>query len=320
MGEVYRARDPRLGREVAIKVLPASFAQDADRLTRFEQEARAASALNHPNIVTIHEIGDAIGSPYIAMELVEGASLRELLAAGALPTKKLLDVAVQIAEGLAKAHAAGIVHRDLKPENVMVTRDGFVKILDFGLAKLFTAPQDQITGAPTAIHQETPARHRHGDGRLHVAGAGEREAGGLPVGPVRAGLDPLRDGDGQARVPEGHGRRDADRDHPRRAGAGRAGQPAGAGAAALDRRALPRQGSRRALRLDAGSRAGLEERARAHRRGHVVGVRRDRRRRAGAPPLAPFLWCWRQLLAVGFDRARRSAGEPPRSPSQRSSA
>ncbi len=155
MGEVYRAKDPRLGREVAIKVLPAAFSQDADRLQRFEQEARSASALNHPNIVTIHEIGKANGSSYIAMELVDGPSVRELLAEGPVPTKKLLDVTVQIAEALAKAHGAGIVHRDLKPENVIVSKDGYVKLLDFGLAKLFVAPQDQITGAPTAIHQET---------------------------------------------------------------------------------------------------------------------------------------------------------------------
>jgi Tol biopolymer transport system component len=155
MGEVYRAKDPRLGREVAIKVLPASLSQDADRLKRFEQEARSASALNHPNIITIHEIGAANGTSYIAMEFVDGTSLRELLASGPLAGKKMLDVAVQIAEGLAKAHGAGIVHRDLKPENVMVSKDGFVKLLDFGLAKLFVAPTDQATAAPTAIHQET---------------------------------------------------------------------------------------------------------------------------------------------------------------------
>ncbi len=155
MGEVYRAKDPRLGREVAIKVLPASLSQDSDRLRRFEQEARSASALNHPNIITIHEIGSAESTSYIAMELVDGASLREVLASGPLATKKLLDVAVQIGEGLAKAHAAGIVHRDLKPENVMVSKDGYVKLLDFGLAKLFAAPQDQVSGAPTAIQQET---------------------------------------------------------------------------------------------------------------------------------------------------------------------
>src|SRR6266496_1486375 len=155
MGEVYRARDPRLSREVAIKVLPASFSADPDRRQRFEQEARSASALNHPNIITIHDIGSSDSTLYIAMELVDGTSLRELTAGGPLPTKKLFDVGVQVAEGLAKAHAAGIVHRDLKPENVMVSKDGFVKILDFGLAKLFVAPQEQVSGLPTAIHQET---------------------------------------------------------------------------------------------------------------------------------------------------------------------
>ena len=135
MGEVYRARDTRLGREVAIKVLPAALAADPERLTRFEREARSASALNHPNIVTIYDIGSADSISYIAMELVSGTPLRALLGAP-LPVRRLLQIAVQIAEGLAKAHDAGIVHRDLKPENVMVTEDGLVKILDFGLAKL----------------------------------------------------------------------------------------------------------------------------------------------------------------------------------------
>jgi len=150
MGEVYRARDPRLGREVAIKVLPAPVSSDPNRLKRFEKEARSASALNHPGIVTIHDIGQSGGTAYIAMELVDGQTLRELLAEGALPTKRLLPIAAQVADGLAKAHGAGIVHRDLKPENVMVTRDGFVKILDFGLAKL-TQPEDPsgATAAPT---------------------------------------------------------------------------------------------------------------------------------------------------------------------------
>jgi Tol biopolymer transport system component len=136
MGEVYRARDTRLGREVAIKVLPDSLGSDPERLKRFEREARSASALNHPNIVTIHDIGSSGAVSYIAMELVQGESLRVALSGGALPTKRLLQIGTQIAEGLAKAHAAGIVHRDLKPENVMVTEDGLVKILDFGLAKL----------------------------------------------------------------------------------------------------------------------------------------------------------------------------------------
>jgi predicted Ser/Thr protein kinase len=136
MGEVYRARDTRLEREVAVKVLPAELASDPERLKRFEKEARSASALNHPNIVTIYEIGAEGGVSYIAMERVEGQTLREMLVPGPMAAKKLLAIATQIAEGLAKAHEAGIVHRDLKPENVMVTRDGLVKILDFGLAKL----------------------------------------------------------------------------------------------------------------------------------------------------------------------------------------
>jgi tetratricopeptide (TPR) repeat protein len=140
MGEVFRARDHDLQREVAIKFLPERFTSDTIRLSRFAQEARAASQLNHPNIVTIHEIGTTAGLPYIVMELVQGQTLRALLAvARPLPVRRTLEIASQLADGLAKAHAAGIVHRDLKPENVMVTEDGFVKILDFGLAKLVTS-------------------------------------------------------------------------------------------------------------------------------------------------------------------------------------
>lgn len=136
MGEVYLARDSRLGRDVAIKVLPTDVATDRDRLTRFEREAKAVSALNHPHIVTLYEVGTSDAGPFIVMERIDGRSLRELLDEGPLPIRRLLVLGTQIAEGLAKAHAAGIVHRDLKPGNVMVTSDGFAKILDFGLAKL----------------------------------------------------------------------------------------------------------------------------------------------------------------------------------------
>src|SRR5262249_40554086 len=157
MGEVYRARDTRRGREVALKVLPESLAADKGRLARFEQEARAASALNHPNIVSIFEIGREGETTFIAMELVDGKTLRELAVAGPMPVKKALNVAAQISEGLAKAHSAGIVHRDLKPENVMVSKDGFVKILDFGLAKLAEPDSDQVSAMPTLAKPQTTA-------------------------------------------------------------------------------------------------------------------------------------------------------------------
>ncbi len=136
MGEVYRARDARLGREVALKVLPTDAAGDAGRRSRFEQEARAASALAHPNIVAVYDVGESDGSVWIAMELIEGRTVRDVLASGPVPIRRALEIGTQVAEGLAAAHAAGIVHRDLKPENLILSKDGYVKILDFGLAKL----------------------------------------------------------------------------------------------------------------------------------------------------------------------------------------
>jgi eukaryotic-like serine/threonine-protein kinase len=136
MGEVWRARDPKLGRDVAIKVLPAAFSADKGRLARFEQEAQTAGALNHPNILVIYHIGTHDDAPYIVSELLEGESLRERMAGNALPQRKAMDYALQLARGLAAAHEKGIVHRDIKPENVFITDDGRVKILDFGIAKL----------------------------------------------------------------------------------------------------------------------------------------------------------------------------------------
>ncbi|PYQ56873.1 MAG: hypothetical protein DMF58_19695, partial [Acidobacteria bacterium] len=142
------------GRAVAIKVLPEEFAADAARLQRFEQEARAASALNHPNIITVYDVGSVDHISYLAMELVEGKSLRELIDHGALPVRRTLDLAVQIADGLAKAHDAGIIHRDLKPENIMISADGYVKILDFGLAKLIPLAGDD---GRTAVKRDSTA-------------------------------------------------------------------------------------------------------------------------------------------------------------------
>src|SRR5271154_427378 len=149
MGEVYRARDTQLGRDVAIKVLPSFLSADPDRLRRFEQEARAAAALNHPNILVVFQLGTHDGVPYLVSELLEGSTLREPLQRGAVPIRKAIDYGVQIASGLAAAHEKGIVHRDLKPENVFVSKDGRVKILDLGLARLLPQRGEVEVNAPT---------------------------------------------------------------------------------------------------------------------------------------------------------------------------
>jgi serine/threonine protein kinase len=156
MGEVYRARDTRLGRDVAIKVLPGYLSQDPDRLRRFEQEARAAAALNHPNILAVFQMGTYEGAPYLVSELLEGFTLREHLVRDPMPLRKTIDVGVQVARGLAAAHEKGIVHRDLKPENLFVTKDGRIKILDFGLAKLTQRGTTSDHSAPTATGGTEP--------------------------------------------------------------------------------------------------------------------------------------------------------------------
>jgi serine/threonine protein kinase len=157
MGQVYRARDSRLGRDVAIKTLPAALVADDDRRRRFVQEAKAASALNHPNILTIYEVGDADGVSFLATELIDGRTLRARLGSGRLALKEALDLAMQASAGLSAAHAAGIVHRDIKPENVMVRHDGYLKILDFGLAKLTeTAPAEDADAATTMAVKTSP--------------------------------------------------------------------------------------------------------------------------------------------------------------------
>jgi serine/threonine protein kinase len=153
MGEVYRARDSRLGRDVAIKVLPTAFAADPDRLARFEQEARAAASLNHPNILAVHDLGQHNGAPFIVTELLDGMSLREALNGGALPARKAIDYGVAVALGLAAAHDKGIVHRDMKPDNVFITADGRVKILDFGVAKL---TQPEVAPSGMTVMPTTP--------------------------------------------------------------------------------------------------------------------------------------------------------------------
>jgi serine/threonine protein kinase len=156
MGEVLRARDTRLDRDVAIKILPKDFASDPDRLRRFEQESKTLAALNHPNILTIHDAGVQDGAPYLVSELLEGRTLREELNGSALSLRKATDYALQIAQGLAAAHGQGIIHRDLKPENIFVTKDGRVKILDFGLAKLQSDLKSEIPNSKSSVDPNAP--------------------------------------------------------------------------------------------------------------------------------------------------------------------
>jgi serine/threonine protein kinase len=164
MGEVYLAHDTSLGRRVALKILPLEFNVDDERTRRFQQEARAASALNHPNILTIHQIGQLEGRRFIATEYIEGRTLRELLRESALDAGKAAEIATQVAGALAAAHQAGIVHRDIKPENIMIRPDGYVKVLDFGLAKL-TEPESPQPDAETEGQSLLDTRPARAQGR-----------------------------------------------------------------------------------------------------------------------------------------------------------
>ena len=193
MGEVYRARDPRLKREVAIKTLPPGFAGDRDRIARFEREARAASALNHPNIVSVYDIGKKGGVSFIVSELVEGETLAAVIGHEPLPLRKLIEVGTQICEGLAAAHAAGVIHRDLKPGNIMLTRDGRVKILDFGLARQNRAPGFDST----TMEASSPGMILGTPGYMspeQVRGGSD----GCPLRSLQLGRGSLRNGFGQA--------------------------------------------------------------------------------------------------------------------------
>ena len=197
MGEVYLADDTRLQRRVALKVLSRELAGDPDRRERFEREARAAAALNHPNIVTIHSVEEADGVPFLTLELIDGQTLDDLIPRGGLPLDRVLNLAIPLADAVGAAHQRGITHRDLKPANVMVTSDGRLKVLDFGLAKLkedarlVAEAGDADRGAD---RRRTHRRHR----RLHVAGAGGRKAGRSALGRVLARHHPVRDGDRRA--------------------------------------------------------------------------------------------------------------------------
>src|SRR5690349_11516368 len=186
MGEVYLAEDLRLHRKLALKVLPTDVAANKDRMVRFEQEAQAAAALNHPNIAHIYEIGESAGVNFIAMEFVDGLTLRQLIHHQQTDLSKLLRHLQHVAEGLAKAHAAGIVHRDLKPDNIMVTRDGHAKVLDFGLAKLVEPqtglgagyrPREMAGGSP-------PLNEEQGSSELATAMMPQHSTPGMVMGTV----------------------------------------------------------------------------------------------------------------------------------------
>ena len=193
MGEVYRALDSRLGREVALKVLPAGVAADAERLARFEQEARIVAGINHPGIVTLYSVEDADGIRFLTMELVEGQGLDRQVTPGGLPIARVVELGIALADALAAAHAKGVVHRDLKPANVMLTSDGRVKVLDFGLSKLAESSTDPVAAQAATIESPVSAAGQVvGTSSVHGTRAGSRRAGGQPHGRVCARHHPLR--------------------------------------------------------------------------------------------------------------------------------
>ena len=193
MGEVYLAEDLNLERPVALKILPPEVAHDADRMRRFVQEAKTASALSHPNVARVFEIGEADGVSFLAMEYIEGETLDARIAGAPLPLAEAIDIAIQVADALDAAHAKGIVHRDIKPANIMIAPRGHVSVLDFGLAKM---------QSPGAVFRRQPCGHAipyrsgHGDGHraLHEPGAGAGPRGRCALRPVQPGRGALRDG------------------------------------------------------------------------------------------------------------------------------
>ena len=214
MGVVYRALDVKLEREVALKVLPPELVRDEERKHRFLQEAKAAASLKHPNIAVIHEVDEVDGVTFLVMELIEGEKLSDRLARERLPFSHALTLAVEITDGLSRAHERGIVHRDLKPANIMVTEDGHPKIIDFGLAKLMEPLHEVTSQLDTAAKVETQVRSGDGNSGLHVARTGPGAKGRSPERPLQPGHRPLRDAHRKGALHRGERFGAAARHHP----------------------------------------------------------------------------------------------------------
>jgi serine/threonine protein kinase len=241
MAEVYRAKDTRLGRDVAIKVMSEALGGDVSLLDRFQREAKLASSMNHPNVVALYDVGFHEDKPYFVTELLQGETLRERLAKGAVPLALALEWAAQMAQGIAAAHERGIAHRDLKPENVFITRDGHLKLLDFGIAKLLVTAQGAaphgLLGA--AFREQYPHRHGARDAGLHVTGTSPGRRSRCSDGLLQPRRGALRDADRPACILSGLGCRERVRHSPHRARGPSDDRPLAGGA---DCPALPQKG------------------------------------------------------------------------------
>ncbi len=311
MGEVYRAKDTKLARDVAVKVLPEDFLEGEERRARFEREASLLASLNHPGIAAIYSFEEIPSSssspdslrPVLVMELLEGETLRARLAGGALPVRKAVDFAAQIARGLAAAHEKGVVHRDLKPENLFVTKDGRIKILDFGLAKSRRAGRRLRRDEPPDAVEGHGAGRRPRDARLHVARAAPRPARRPPDGPLQLRRGPLRDALRAEGVPRRHGGRHRVGDPARGAAGPLRDEPDDPAGARAHRAPLPREEPRTSARTRRTTSRSTSSRSRRRLRGP------PRRRFPGSRSAGPRSGAL--LAAAGLPRRRRRRGRLP---------